>query len=45
MSKVREFEARFFRENWSVVVHNYAYNLLVWFRKVDEPSPPMLSAY
>jgi hypothetical protein len=45
VSKVREFEARFFRENWSVVVHNYAYNLLVWFRKADEPSPPMLSTY
>ena len=39
VSKVREFEARFFRENWSVVVHNYAYTLLVGFRKADEPSP------
>jgi hypothetical protein len=45
VSKVREFEARFFRENWSVVVHNYAYSIVVWFRKADEPSPPMLSTY
>jgi hypothetical protein len=37
VSKVREFEARFFRENWSVVVHNYAYKLSVWFRKADDP--------
>jgi DNA-binding protein len=42
VSKLREFEARFFMENWSVVVHNYAYSLLMWFRKADKPSPPML---
>jgi hypothetical protein len=42
VSKVREFEARFFRENWSVVVHNYAYSIVVWFRKADEPSPETL---
>jgi hypothetical protein len=42
VSKVREFEARFFRENWSVVVHNYAYSIVVWFRKADEPSPNTL---
>jgi hypothetical protein len=38
VSKVREFEARFFRENWSVVVHNYAYSIVVWFQKADEPT-------
>jgi hypothetical protein len=43
VSKVREFEARFFRENWSVVVHNYAYSIVVWFRKADEPSPNTLN--
>jgi hypothetical protein len=44
VSEVREFEAHFFRENLTVVVHNYAYDIVVLFRKADEPTSYITSS-
>jgi hypothetical protein len=37
LSEVKEFKAQFFKENWTLVIQNYAYNLEVKLRKANEP--------
>jgi hypothetical protein len=46
LSEVKEFKAQFSKENWTLVIQNYAYFLEVKLRKANEPigyGPPLIT--